>query len=75
MDYFRSKSQKLLIAGGTDPRPPLKINDYGMCKDFSPTEHFWLMQMLGNFEAKGNIFHAPIPLFKKTFSRHRLELI
>jgi len=25
-----------------------------MCKDSTPIEHFWLMQMLGNFRAKRN---------------------
>jgi len=34
-----------------------------MCKDPTPTEHFWLMQMLGNFEAKYSYFIFSVPLF------------
>jgi len=37
-----------------------------MCKDPTPVEHFWLMQMLRNFEAKRNFiilyFFDPLPV-------------
>jgi len=38
----------------TFPQTPFRFNDYKMCKDPIPIEHFWLMQMLGNLEAKRN---------------------
>jgi len=36
-------------------------------QDPTPNEHFWLMQMLGNFGAKQNLYfifsaHSPTPL-------------
>jgi len=36
-----------------------------MCKASTPIKRFWLMQMLGNFESKRNlyfIFSAPFPV-------------
>jgi len=38
-----------------------------MCKDPTPIEHFWLMQMLGNFGAKRNLYFLPLSLSKNRF--------
>jgi len=51
MDYFATKSPKSPTAGESDTRSPLRFNDLIVCKDPTPIEHFWLMQMLGNFGA------------------------
>jgi len=32
-----------------------------MCKVPTPIEHFWLMQMLGNFRAKRNLYLYFLP--------------
>jgi len=32
-----------------------------MCEDPTPIEHFWLMQILGNFGAKRNLYFLPPP--------------
>jgi len=33
----------------------------GMCRDPTPIEYFWLIQMLGNFRAKRNLYSYFIP--------------
>jgi len=52
MDYFASEYPKSPTARRSIPRPPFEFNDKRMCKDPTPTEYFWLKQMLGNFRAK-----------------------
>jgi len=54
------------------PRPSFTFNEQRMCKDptLSPIEHFWLMQMLGNFGTKRNfiILYFLIPSLPKIVS-------
>jgi len=52
MDYFGSRFQKSPSPGSASPQTLLRFNDYRMFKDPTSIEHFRMMQMLGNFEAK-----------------------
>jgi len=40
-----------------------------MCKDPTPIEYFWLMQMLGNFGAKQNFIFSASSLSKNHFCK------
>jgi len=40
---------------GTRPQTPFRFNESRMCKDPTPIEHFWLMQILGNLGANRNV--------------------
>jgi len=39
------------------PDPPFRFNDKRMCKNPTPIETIWLMQILGNFVAKSNLHY------------------
>jgi len=55
MDYFGSKFQK-----SPSTQTPISMQWLENVQDPTPIEHFWLMQMLDNLEAKRNfIFSVP----------------
>jgi len=85
VDYFGNKSQKSSSAGCSAPRPPClrrlgaslpdpRLDSMtGECiRPYAPIKHFWLIQMLGNFGAKWNLYFLPFLSCpkQKMFSRH-----